>query len=66
MCVCVLACSRHLILSPGATITVVKTPANIPARNVCVELKHRNWGEESELTLKVEVKADELEMFYSR
>lgn len=29
-------CSRHLILSPGAIMTVVNTPANMPALN--------NWG----------------------
>ena len=31
-------CNRHLILSPGAIIAVVKTPANIPAFPICGSL----------------------------
>ena len=31
-------CNKHLILSPGAIITVVKTPDNIPAANNCGKL----------------------------
>ena len=35
-------CSKHLILSPGAMITVVKTPANPPAANNCARLQADN------------------------
>ena len=36
-----LTCRRHLILSPGAIIAVVKIPANIPALPICGSLKHQ-------------------------
>ena len=34
-------CSKHLILSPGAIITVVNTPDSIPAANNCGKLVQR-------------------------
>lgn len=37
-----LTCNRHLILSPGAIITVVNTPDNIPATNNCGKLDWMN------------------------
>ena len=37
-----LTCNRHLILSPGAIMTVVKTPANIPAFPICKSLYYKN------------------------
>ena len=35
-------CNKHLILSPGAIITVVNTPDNIPATNSCGKLDLMN------------------------
>ena len=32
-------CNKHFILSPGVIIPVVKTPATIPALNICRLLK---------------------------
>lgn len=33
-------CNKHLIRSPGAMITVVNTPDNIPAANNCGKLNY--------------------------
>jgi hypothetical protein len=35
-------CNKHFILSPGVIIPVVKTPATIPALNICRLLK-KQW-----------------------